>query len=198
MRFKEVALTEEWREVADSDGFYEVSDMGRVRSWMKHGKSGGRLESPRILSLGRQANGYLSVSIKRGERRKHERVHCLVLEAFVGPRPEGAQGAHLNDDRADNRLSNLEWQPAAVNYAQRNARGLISGERHYLAKLTWDDVRFIRSSEMTGVELARKFGVSTAGVSQIRSHKVWKEEHAVPDPRQAKVPGNGRADTDPV
>lgn len=165
---------------------------------MRPGAAVDKAPTPRILSLARQANGYLSVSIKRGNRRKHERVHCLVLEAFVGPRPEGAQGAHLNDVRGDNRLSNLEWQPAAVNYAQRNARGLISGERHYLAKLTWDDVRFIRSSEMTGVELARKFGISTAGVSQIRHHKAWKEEHAVPDPRQAKVPGNGRADTNTV
>ena len=191
-------LTEQWAEIPGTDGNYEASSMGRVRSWMKKGKSGGRLESPRILSLAQQANGYLSVSIKRGNRRKHERVHCLALEAFVGPRPEGAQGAHLNDDRADNRLSNLEWQSAAENYAQRNARGLISGERHCLAKLTWDDVRFIRSSDMTGVELARKFGVSTAGISQIRHHKARKEEHAVPDPRQAKVPGNGGADTSPV
>lgn len=191
-------MTEEWREVPGSDGFYEVSDSGRVRSWMKHGKSGGRLESPRILSLARQANGYLSVSIKRGKRRKHERVHCLVLEAFVGPRPKGAQAAHLNDDRADNRLSNLEWQSATENYAQRNARGLISGERHYSTRLTWDDVRFIRESGMKGVDLARKFGISPPTVSNIRRYKSWKESHAVPCSGQEEVPGNGGADTDAV
>lgn len=169
-------MTEEWREVLGSGGWYEVSDMGQVRSWMRHGVATDKSDEPRILSPGRQANGYLSVSIKRLGRRKQERIHCLVLEAFVGPRPDGAQGAHLNDVRDDNRLANLEWQPASENYRQRNARNLISGDRHYATKLTWDDVRFIRESDMKGVELAEMFGMARSTISHIRSRKSWKEE----------------------
>jgi len=49
------------------------------------------------------------VTLSRDRKQKHRSVHSLVLEAFVGPRPEGMDGCHENDVPWDNRLSNLKW-----------------------------------------------------------------------------------------
>ena len=51
-------------------------------------------------------------------------VHVLVLEAFVGPRPAGHEGRHLDDVRSNNTLSNLAWGTQGENYqdALRNGR----------------------------------------------------------------------------
>ena len=79
---------------------YEVSTMGRVRSLHK------RL--PHIL---KPAPGpYFQVVLIRDHLRYDRSVHRLVLETFVGYRPEGMVCRHLNGNSKDNRLTNLKWE----------------------------------------------------------------------------------------
>lgn len=90
---------------------YEVSDHGRVRSLV-------RWTPPRILSPAKSRKGYLTVGIftdAGGGRPRTARVHHLVLEAFVGPRPPGRETRHLDGDPANNYLSNLQWGTASEN-----------------------------------------------------------------------------------
>ena len=87
----------EWRDVAGYD--YMVSDQGDVYSKL----------TERILKPYRDPHGYLQVSLTRNGKQSKVRVHVLALEAFVGPRPEGALACHRNDQPADNRLENLYW-----------------------------------------------------------------------------------------
>lgn len=102
---------EQWRPIPDWPT-YEVSDQGRVRSAARAGSSGprsrrlstakgGRAENYRRVMLTQRVNG------KR--RRRHAYLHHIVLEAFVGARPEGAVACHRNDDGDDNALANLYW-----------------------------------------------------------------------------------------
>ena len=74
-----------------------VSDCGRVFT-----------VSMKEKKLSRRSDGYLVTSVG-GRGYPIKRVHHLVLEAFVGARPEGMEARHLNGDRSDNRLSNLAW-----------------------------------------------------------------------------------------
>jgi hypothetical protein len=87
----------EWRAVLGYEEFYEVSDTGRVRSFdrfVNHWRGGQRLVKGRELksfftSKSRERD-YLRVGLyKRDRRLRVYGVHVLVLEAFVGPRPEG-------------------------------------------------------------------------------------------------------------
>ena len=67
--------------------------------------------------------GYHVVCLRLNGKGKQHRVHCLVLSAFVGPRPDHHQGAHEDDDKDNNRLSNLAWKTVGDNTRDRHLNG---------------------------------------------------------------------------
>ncbi len=102
-------VPEIWREVK---GFpaYDVSNLGRVRSWLRRGVSSERIidrqRAPRIL---RGENG-VEIRLCDLDGGFHSRrIHLLVLEAFVGPAPRGASPVWLDGNRRNNAASNLDW-----------------------------------------------------------------------------------------
>lgn len=106
-------MTERWLPVVGDSG-YEVSDAGRVRGLDRVLiRTNGRPYPVRGVMLRPQPTkpGYRKVEI--GPRTRH--MHALVLEAFVGPCPDGMECCHENRDRADNRLSNLRWDTHSGN-----------------------------------------------------------------------------------
>lgn len=132
------------------------------------------------LKPSKARNGYLTVSLYCGAKNTRETryVHRLVLEAFVGPCPDGMECRHLNDVRTDNRAENLRWGTRAENV---NDWAVIhnkspQGERNYFAKLTRDDVAEIRNRLAIGVKrslLAREFGVGVGTIGYIARGDTW-------------------------
>lgn len=104
--------TETWKDIV---GFtnYQVSDLGRVRN-----KTTGRIL--RTYSGDR----YLSVMLGNKNRSKRRSVHRLVAEAFMGEHDDNAQVNHINGNRHDNRLVNLEWSDASKNQIHAVQNGL--------------------------------------------------------------------------
>lgn len=173
-------MNETWRGVPLWEALYEVSDIGRVRSLDRlgvRGRQAGRMYRGRMLKpILKKQLGYLSVTLHEPNGRKLQvGIHRLVLEAFVGPCPDGHQGCHNNADRADNRLANLRWDSVAANQADKVKHGnSLRGEKNLRAKLTEDDVRLILSSPLKQQQLADKYGVSQVLISRIRLRKAWK------------------------
>ncbi len=123
----------------------------------------------------------------RGGRRKLASVHRLVLEAFVGPCPEGLQARHLNDVPTDNRLVNLCWGTPHDNMMDRRRNGIATaGERHVFAKLTDAQAEEIRTryaqGGVTQAALADEFRISRPKISRIVRHLVYVPQ---PPPCQA-------------
>jgi hypothetical protein len=113
-------MTEErWLPVAGYEGAYEVSDLGRVRSIDRVITRNGRpalLRGTVLKPNPVPPTGYLAVNIWRNGKCKMGRIHVLVLEAFVGPRPAiDIEGCHGNGDHHDNRLANLRWDTKKAN-----------------------------------------------------------------------------------
>lgn len=169
---------EEWR-VSPSHQGYEVSSLGRVRSWKRQG---GRTQraAPKLRAL-KTFRGYAAVTLcAPGGVRVTRYVHALVLEAFVGPRPPGHEACHLDGNRTHNAIANLAWGTRAENAAHKVLHGtVLRGERQAAAKLSWDSADFIRRNEnATSGELAEHFGVSDAAVLSVRRGRTWRAEYA--------------------
>jgi hypothetical protein len=96
---------------------YEASDQGRVRSNKRTG-------SWMVLAPGTDRAGYLRVGLWQGATRITKRVHVAVAEAFLGPRPEGLEVRHLDDDKSNNYLSNLAWGTPTENHLDRVRNGI--------------------------------------------------------------------------
>lgn len=119
---------ETWLPVVGFEGFYEVSDLGRVRGIDRRRSDGSTLRG-RVLVPYLDARGYLRVQLFRHGDRSRPVVHRLVLTAFVGARPEGMVCRHGNGDALDNRLSNLRWGTVAENNRDTVRHGTHSEAR---------------------------------------------------------------------
>ena len=95
---------EEWRAIKDYEGLYEVSNLGRVRSLNYNGTKRVQLLKPQD-----QGQGYLQVQLRKNKKRRSYRVHRLVAEAFI-PNPNNLPCInHIDQNRSNNRVDNLEW-----------------------------------------------------------------------------------------
>lgn len=132
---------EQWKPVPGYEGYYDVSDQGRVMSLARIDASGNR-RKPRILRPRPDRRGYLMVDLYRGGVQRTHKVHRLVLTAFTGPCPDGMEACHGDDRPDNNRLTNLRWDTSGGNAADRSrnrrprtecSKGhLLAGENLYL------------------------------------------------------------------
>jgi hypothetical protein len=76
-------------------------------------------------------SGHIEIALNRGPKRYLRRLHILVLEAFVGPRPAGMYGLHWDDDPCNNHISNLRWDTPSANTFDKIRNG-----RHFSANKT--------------------------------------------------------------
>lgn len=106
--------TEQWLPVVGYEGYYEVSDHGRVRS-IDRRVADGRTFRGRMLAHWVRDSGHHIVTLSVGGAHAQRYVHVMVLEAFVGARPDGYEGCHYDGTPANNRLANLRWDTASAN-----------------------------------------------------------------------------------
>lgn len=102
---------EEWRDVVGFEGLYQVSSSGRVKSLSKptYNGKGWYLSKEKILKPNILAKGYLQVDLKKNFQRNLLQVHRIVAMTFI-PNPNGyPQINHINGNKQDNRVENLEW-----------------------------------------------------------------------------------------
>lgn len=111
------ATQETWKPVVGYEGLYEVSDQGRVKSLPRptHNGMGRPIRGGVLTHMLVTKRRYPQVSLYRNGKQRLRRIHRLVLEAFVGPCPEGMQCLHANDVADDNRLVNLRWGTRSEN-----------------------------------------------------------------------------------
>lgn len=173
-----------WKPVVGWDGYYEISDHGRLRSVERivYRPSGVAVRwKGRLLKMAVTVGGHYIAVLCRKSIRRMVRVHRLVLEAFVGPCPAGMECCHGNGNPADNRLGNLRWDTSEANKADQKRHGTaLLGERNPHSRMTQAQVEFarehysFRDPEYNCVAMAKRFGVSKSTVHAAIAERSWK------------------------
>ncbi len=94
-------MEEEWKWVKGYEGYYQISNLGRLKSFKKY-KSG------YILSNKNEKGGYFSVVLTANGKTRYCRIHVLVAETFIGEIPVGFHVHHKDDNKQNNVVTNLE------------------------------------------------------------------------------------------
>ena len=103
-------MKEEWRDIAGYEGLYQVSNFGRVKSmshWQTYSNGDRHFYKGHILTPGKGPTGYLSVRL--GSKGREAGVHRLVAETFLKRGSGENEVNHIDGDKANNRVDNLEW-----------------------------------------------------------------------------------------
>lgn len=110
-------MEEIWRDVKDYEGFYQVSNLGRVRSIPRilSDNRCKRIFKGRILSPGLQSNNYLGVWLYKNGKSKSVLIHHLVTETFIGERPYLHDVDHKDRNHLNNTLDNLNYKAISLN-----------------------------------------------------------------------------------
>ena len=118
-------MTEVWKDVCGYSGFYQVSNLGRVRSVTRTGTNG-RIYDGKILSDCDNGYGYRVVYLKVNGKRTTHSVHRLVANAFLDNSDNKETVNHINGDKTDNCVTNLEWATYSENIYHSYQTGLHS------------------------------------------------------------------------
>ena len=188
-------LTEYWADVEGYEGYYQISNYGNVRSLdrvikEKTGKTQtlkGRILKPRI-----NPGGYYYIGLGKNGTKATFAVHQLEAQAFI-PNPASPDGEradskptvnHIDGNKLNNNLSNLEWASYSENLSHAYKTGLRQavkssevGSKNYKRKLKPEQVleikRLLATGNLTHKEIATQFGVSKSIVGKINSNKYW-------------------------
>ncbi len=175
-------MQEEWRPVPGYEGAVEASGLGRLRSVARRVRGRGAGTRPieaQILRPSLNPSGYLVISVRAaGGKATQKTVHRLVAKSFLPAVPDDMQINHIDGDKQNNRISNLEVCTAAYNCQHRSSvLGLNRGSKNKGARLTEETamlaVELIKSG-VTQHEVARIIGVSRSTVSHVYYGITWK------------------------
>jgi hypothetical protein len=109
-----------WKDVVGYEGIYQVSNKGRVKRIGKYRNQITEWESNKILKPGVKNNGYLFCQLSKDNKTSPKMIHRLVAEAFIDNPYSKPTVNHIDGNRANNNVSNLEW----ATYTENNVHSL--------------------------------------------------------------------------
>ena len=169
-------MKEMWKSVIDYEGLYEISNKGRLRSVDRITPDGRRVKG-KLKKPSKDKNGYLVSQLYKDGSSKNVKLHRLVLQAFVGP--DKLQVNHLDGNKKNNEINNLEYCTSKENHFHASKKGLRSqvGETHTSAKLKEEQVfeikRLLKNSNLTQQQIADAFKVNRRTINQINTGRRW-------------------------
>ncbi len=173
-------MSEVWKPIKNYERYYHVSNLGRVRSLDRYQEIRSKvkiLRKGRILKPKMNKSGYLTVKLSLEGNVKCKFIHRLVAENFISEYKKPLQVNHVDGNKLNNKVSNLEWVTASENIQHSFDIKLREGyksEKHPMSKLSNIETDFIRywlDLNFKGNLLANLFDVSCSTISEIKNNK---------------------------
>ena len=155
--------TEIWKPIQDYEGYYEVSNFGNVRSVERYvsNHTGQVLLKSCILKQGKNYKGYPIVYLSKEGRSKTILVHRLVAKAFVINRNNKPQVNHIDGNKENNMVSNLEW----VNNSENQLHAYKLGLNYVTGRAGKPKKKVLQINKGTGEVIAEYNSVADAARS---------------------------------
>lgn len=164
--------SEIWKPINGYDGFYEISNKGRVRSYKGNNRFSDRKENPCILKPRIVNNiGHRQVSLCHNGEVNQIYIHKLVALHFIGEPPSDKHiVCHKEDDPSKNGVDDIYWGLPKDNYHD----SVRNGSRKK-TKLNESTVKLIHrlSKNKTQLEIAKQIGVDQSTISLVINNKIW-------------------------
>ena len=160
-----MAISEQWKPIKGFEGLYEVSDLGRIKSLSRYvrSKANSRMKIPeRILKPGKNKYGYAVVILMKNNKRKNKLVHRLVAGAFINNPEKYPMVNHIDGNKQNNKVSNLEWCSASYNIKHAYLTGLNKKPKHVIQL----DIKGRVIKKYFSVRETEKYGYQSSGVSE--------------------------------
>ena len=181
---------EVWKDIVGYEGLYQVSNLGRVKSLKRKvyaGRNRMRWQHERIMSNNRtNGNGYIIVSLNKESKSETKYVHRLVAESFIENPNNYKYINHKDENKSNNKVSNLEWCTAQYNSTYndlhiRNSKKMINNPKISKKIYQLDEDNNIINVFPSISEASRQFNVSNQAISDclrgIQKHSAgykWK------------------------
>lgn len=167
------------------NGLYQVSNFGRVKSLNYYIVNNGirKFHSETTLSLCIDKTGYVVVNLNKNGKRKVGKVHRLVAEAFIPNVTNKPQVNHIDGDKTNNNVDNLEWCTNRENQIHAVRTGLThhtEKQRKSFDKIRIDNSKKVIQMDLEGNEIklwnsmeeaAKYIGICRSGISECCSGK---------------------------
>ena len=170
-----------WKDIEGFEGFYQVSNLGRIKSL--GGWCGSSKRKEKIRTLNHTKDGYLKVRLMYQGKDITCRVHRLVAKAFI-PNPNNFETVnHKDGNKEINKVENLEWcdRDYQMEHAYKmRLKTSQKGSDNSNSKLTDDDIKYIRkvykkySKDFNTISLAKQFNVTNRVIGLIVRNKSYK------------------------
>lgn len=165
-----------WVNVKNFESRYKISNYGRVKTIYKCGE---KFLKPRICLIHANKKPLLVTLHKNGEKGQPYTLHKLVAIHFI-PNPQNLETInHINGDKFNNKVNNLEWLSRQDNTRHALENGLIvaRGEKHSVSKLKENEVLNIRKSyeidKISMGKLSKIYNVTVTTISNVIKRKSW-------------------------
>ena len=163
-------MNEIWKDIPNYEGYYQVSNLGRVKSLDRiitysNGKE--VYTKGKIIKQSKDSHNRLRLILNKNGKKKNYFVHSLVALAFIGERPKDYVVAHCDGNNKNNDLSNLRYDTVRENSIDvfRHGQRIVTG------KLSNEEVLEIRKLYKTGdytqVDIAKMYNVRHCTISKI-------------------------------
>jgi hypothetical protein len=155
-----------WKSIKGYEGLYCVSNLGRVKSLPRKCKTKGgifRSVTGKILKNSKNGSGYYYVCLSKNGEVHYKRVHILVAQAFIKNNDVFVKNSvnHIDGNKANNNLSNLEWVTPKENIDDAVSNGLFNND----VVIAIDDNNIVRYVFHSTREVSRALGIDYSSVS---------------------------------